>query len=133
MPSNPIDPEIARILTSAVESVERLEVLLVLRRERPQAFTAKALRRHVAVNGSLDTHLAILCGRGFLGVNLGNDLVYVYQPISPRIDHQAEEIAALWASRRSDVEALLEGRATTPAQDFADAFRLGRKRDDQDG
>ena len=134
MSTSPIDPELARILTTAVESVERLEILLVMRREQPRAFSAKALRAHLAVAGAaLDTHLAILCGRGFLGVTIGNDLVYAYQPISPRIDQQATDLAALWASRRSDVEALLNGRAKTPAQDFADAFLFGRKRDGKDG
>jgi hypothetical protein len=135
MTAPPVDPDLQRILSVAVESVERLEILLLLRRDQPKTFTAKTLRAQLSITAaSLDTHLAILCGRGFLGVTIGNDLVYTYRPISAKIDQQVAEIAALWTTRRADVEAVFRERGEhDPVQIFADAFRFKRKGDRDDG
>src|SRR4051812_16451635 len=104
MPTNPVDPEIERLLAAAVESVERLEVLLLLRREQPKAFTGKTLGRAMSLAPAVaDTHLAVLCGRGFLGVTFANDLSYAYQPISAKIAQQVTTLAQLWNDRRADV------------------------------
>jgi hypothetical protein len=129
-----VDPEIERLLRVAIESVERLEILLVMRRDQPKAFTAKVLRGTLSINAAAaDTHLAILCGRGFLGVTIGNDLVYTYRPISARIDQHVAEIARLWAERRPDVLTLLNhAPPASAASAFADAFRF-RKGGDDDG
>lgn len=112
--------------------MERLELLLLLRRERPRTFTAKSLRSTFSVAGAVDSNLAFLCGRGFLGVTIGNDLVYDYRPISPKIDQHVTEIADAWKTSRAEVAALL--RAPTGSRDaasaFADAFRIRRRDDD---
>lgn len=130
----PISEEAARLLSTAIESVERLELLLALRRAPSKTFTAKALRASMPSGGAgLDTHLAILCGRGFLGVTIGNDLVYAYKPISARIEQHVNEIADLWEKRPSDVRALLAGRREPdPLRAFADAFRF-KKGSNDDG
>lgn len=134
MPGDPVDPELARLLTVAVETVERLEILLTLRRDHPRSTTAKVLARDLSIRASsVDTHLAILCGRGFLGVTIGSDLVYAYKPISAKIEQQVADLAELWATRRPDVQALLgPSTAPTAATAFADAFRF-RKKDGPDG
>lgn len=128
----PLSPEHERLLTVAIETVERLELLLVLRRERPKAFTAKSLRSGFSARGAVDSNLAFLCGRGFLGVTIGNDLVYEYRPISTKIEQQVTEIADAWQTRRAEVARLL-GAAGGPrdaASAFADAFRIRRRDDD---
>ena len=128
----PVDPEIERLLAHVVETAERLEVLLLLRREQPSSFTAKTLCRLVSIAPSTaDTHLAVLCGRGFLGVTIGSDLTYSYQPISPKIDQQVATLAQLCKERRAEVVALLgKSRAVSPATAFADAFRFRKGNDD---
>lgn len=136
MSQPPLDPDVERILSTIVESAERLELLLLLRREQPKTFTARSLRGQLPAipTPALDTHLAILCGRGYLGVTIGNDLVYTYRPISEKIDQQVAAIAALWSSRRADVEALFKDRGKRdPVQMFADAFRFKRRGDGEDG
>ena len=108
MSPSPIDPEIANLLATAVESADALEILLALRREQPKAFTASALRTVLRIPAaSIDRHLAGLCGHGFLAVTIRNDLVYTYRPMSAEMDRLAGELEGLWATRRVDVEALL--------------------------
>jgi hypothetical protein len=121
------------LLKAAIESVARLEILLMMRRDRPRSTTAKALAHVLSMRGAeIDTHLAVLCGRGFLGVTIANDLIYTYKPISPKIEQQVTDLARLWSTRRADVEAILDGSPPTPANVFADAFRF-RKKDGRDG
>lgn len=132
MAGAPLDPDIVRLLAVAVESVERLEILLALRRAHPRSMTGKVLAHTLSISAtSVDTHLAILCGRGFLGVTIGNDLVYTYKPISSKIERQVEDLADLWATRRRDVESMLAASSPSAASAFADAFRFRKK--DRDG
>jgi len=118
MSVDPVDPDLVRLLTSAIESVERFEILLAMRAEHPRSTTAKALARTLSIRATaVDTHLAILCGRGFLGVTIGNDLVYAYKPISPKIEQQVTDLVHLWKTRRRDIESILgNGHAALPVR-----------------
>jgi DNA-binding IclR family transcriptional regulator len=108
MSPSPIDPDVANLLSTAVESADALEILLALRREQPRTFTARALRTVLGMpTASIDRHLAGLCGHGFLAVTIRNDLIYTYRPMSAEMDRLAGELESLWATRRLDVEALL--------------------------
>jgi hypothetical protein len=135
MSVDPVDPDLVRLLTSAIESVERFEILLAMRAEHPRSTTAKALARTLSIRATaVDTHLAFLCGRGFLGFTIGNDIVYAYKPISARIEQQVTDLVQLWKTRRRDVEAILGTASVTAASAFADAFRFRNdKKDGRDG
>jgi hypothetical protein len=136
---SPISPDIIRLLKGDIQSPERLQILLALFRERPRAFTAKTLRALLSGDRSnssstssnahaLDTHLAILCGRGFLAVTIGNDLLYAYKPISDAFHEQISALWTLWDSRPGDVLAVLNGSSKEDAaRAFADAFRLNKR------
>ena len=66
---------LARLLTSSIETQERLDVLCLLKRSRPRTFTAKSVATELSIPTSrAETALAMLCGRGFLTVNIANDL-----------------------------------------------------------
>ncbi|MBX3228513.1 MAG: hypothetical protein KIT84_07665 [Labilithrix sp.] len=125
----------ARLLTSSIESVERLDVLLHLRSDPTHTFTARTLAAALKLpTASVEQDLAILCGRGFLTVSIGNDLLYAYKPISPAIDEVLREVADLNRLRRSDVVAALISRdGKDPVRAFANAFLIrGNKKGDGD-
>lgn len=125
-----IPEQVARLLTSSIESVERLDVLLHLRADPKRALNAKTLAAQLKLPSPIvEQHLAILCGRGFLAVNIGSDLQYSYKPISPAIDQVLHELAELNRVRRPDVVAALEAKdGRDPVRAFANAFLIrGRK------
>ena len=121
---------LARLLTSSIETEERLDVLCLLRRLRPRTFTAKGVATELSIAPSkAEQALAMLCGRGFLTVNIANDLFYSYAPISPTIDKALEELTDLIAKDRARViDVLHRKHARDPAHAFANAF-LVRKKD----
>ena len=122
---------IARLLASSIESVERLDVLLHLRSDPGHTFTARSVAAalHISTH-AVEHHLAILCGRGFLTVSIGSDLLYAYKPISPSIAQVLTELEALNRLRRADVVAALETRdGKDPVRAFANAFLIWKKGD----
>lgn len=121
---------LARLLTSSIETEERLDVLCLLRKARPRTFTAKAVASEMGIApGKAENALAMLCGRGFLTVTIANDLFYSYAPVSPTIDKALDELTAFVARDRKRVlDALTQQRGRDSAHAFANAF-LVRKKD----
>jgi hypothetical protein len=121
---------LARLLTSSIETVERLDVLCLLKKARPRTFTSKGVAAELGIPSSkAETALAMLCGRGFLTVNIANDLFYSYAPVSPTIDKALDELVTLLQKDRIRVlEVLNNQHGRDPAHAFANAF-LVRKKD----
>lgn len=123
---------LARLLTSSIQTLERLDIVCLLRATQPKTFTARAVATELAIStAAAETALAMLCGRGFLTVSIANDLFYAYAPVSPTIDAALAEIVTLVSANRSKVVELLRaGRGRDPARAPADASLAGRRDDD---
>jgi hypothetical protein len=123
---------LARLLTSSIETEERLDALCLLKRARPRTFTAKGVASELNLALSkAENALAMLCGRGFLTVTIANDLFYSYAPISPTIDEALDELVQLLASDRTRVlDVLRKQHGRDPAHAFANAFLVRKKDDD---
>ena len=121
---------LARLLTSSIETEERLDVLCLLKRLHPRTFTAKSVASELTIPKSrAENALAMLCGRGFLTVNIANDLFYSYAPVSPTIDKALDELSELYVRERTRViDVLTKQHGRDPAHAFANAF-LVRKKD----
>lgn len=123
--SEPIPERLVELLRVAIESEARLAVLLHLRRHMPKGFTAAAVGAALYTSpASAERDLALLCGRGFLAVTLGVDLLYTYRPVKPNLDAEVAELERLWSERPAEVTRILRRLDTDPATAFADAFRL---------
>ena len=132
--SRKIPEHLARLLTSSIETVERLDILLYLRAHRGKSVGARAVATALHVSSSFaEQHLAIHCGRGFLTVSIGSDLIYGYQPVSAAIDAAMQEVADLSRDRRPDIIATLRDASDRdPVHAFANAFLI-RKTDKKGG
>lgn len=125
-----IPEHVARLLASSIESEQRLDILLHLRASPGKSFTARAVAAALPISSvSAEQHLAILCGRGFLTVSIGSDLLYSYQPVSPSIDAVVAEIETLvHTCRGAVVAALRDASGKDPVRDFANAFVIRNAR-----
>lgn len=121
---------LARLLTSSIETEERLDVLCLLKKAKPRTFTARSVASELGIApGRAEHALAMLCGRGFLTVTIANDLFYSYAPVSPTIDKALDELTAQLAKSRTRVlDVLRNQHGRDPAHAFANAF-LVRKKD----
>jgi hypothetical protein len=123
-------PELEALL-ALVESPAALEILLLVRQSPGKSFTPRAVGKELQITtASAERELALLCGRGFLAVSLGNDLNYAYRPMSPQIDGTLSELAGLWTSNREMILRGLQRKEGSPIRAFAAAFRFRNGDDD---
>ena len=125
---------LVRLLTTSIETLERFEVLALLRATRPKTFTARAVAVELSISSATaEAALAMLCGRGFLTVSIANDLFYSYAPVSPSMDASFEELVKLYSDDRATIVTTLKQRdRRDPVKAFADAFLVRKKGDDDE-
>lgn len=130
MPS--LSEDVRRLLTDAIRSVERLDVLLLLRREA-RSFSVRSLATAARIPPArAELHLVMLCGRGFLSVGIGNDVVYSYAPASAELANAVAQLATLRRDHPEQIDELLGAAPRDPIRDFAEAFRVRKKDKDDD-
>jgi hypothetical protein len=117
-------------LHQCIDSVEQLEVLLLLQRTPDKSWTADSvadalgMARHAAAAA-----LEGLGSRNLLDVRIAEGVFYQFRPGTPDLDAAARSVAQSYREHRALVLAIVAGRPSTTIRDFADAFRL---RDDDD-
>jgi hypothetical protein len=128
--SETFSPEL-EALVALLESPAALEILLLVRASPGKSFTARGIGKELQITAaSAERELALLCGRGFLAVSLGNDLNYAYRPMSPEVDGTIGKLAALWTTDRDAIMRALMRKKADPIRAFAAAFRFRDGDDD---
>ena len=125
---NELPPELRAFLHSCIESIEQVEVLILLRgseRSRTVGDIATALRLTPA---GARRDLETLTARGLLDVHVGTELSYRYRPKSPDLGRYCDLLAECYVTARQDVFGYIAAKSRLAMKRFADAFNL-RDRD----
>jgi hypothetical protein len=130
---SPLPERLLHLLTTSIQTSERLEVLFLLSATRPKTFTARTVATELSMGvATAESALAMLCGRGFLEVSIANDLFYAFAPVDPTMKESVEELVAVYAKERAAVLAVLRRpEDRDPVSAFANAFLVRKK--DRDG
>jgi hypothetical protein len=129
-----IPDEIHRFLHANIDSVEQLEVLLLLRRERDSGerdgdWTAESVARVLySQPSSIAGRLASLQAKGLVA-NSGAG--YRYAPKSDAVRDTVSRLAETYRERRVAVITVIASKPMENVRAFSDAFRL-RQRDEED-
>ncbi|MBF5046527.1 hypothetical protein FGE12_29190 [Aggregicoccus sp. 17bor-14] len=125
MPDASLPQRVQRFITSHIDSIEKLEVLLLLRAQAARTWTggevAQALR---IAEESARRRLDDLCERGMFSCERSDS--FHYAPISADDAQAVDELATTYAQRRVSVITFIFSRPTERIRSFADAFRLKR-------
>jgi hypothetical protein len=109
MSASPSIDAISDYLESAIESVVRLDVLMLCHRAPARSFTSAFVARELRVTNEIaERELAVLCARGLVAVTIGEDILYAYQPIDDERASLTDRIAEIIATRRPEICALLQ-------------------------
>jgi hypothetical protein len=126
--ANPLDPDVRRFLAAHVDSVEQLEVILLLRAEPARWWTdadvSTALRTAPA---SAAGRLRDLAARGILAAGAEG---FRYAPGESDMATVIDRVAAAYRDRRVTVIATIYARPPDAVRELARAFRVGGKDDD---
>jgi hypothetical protein len=112
-----LPPDVVQFVNDTVDSIEQLELLVLLIESSDRRWDAVSARRALGVNSGttqrdLERFATAICS----AVNLGNDVSYRFEPGSPSLRATSEAFAA---AHRENPRALFRL--------VADAFRLRRK------
>ena len=140
--SSDLPEDVRKLLHEHIESYEQLEVLLLLRRERYEAWTVNALATRLRIGEALiEPALAALRSAGLVSVDKGagsgaQPPRHVYRPTSSGLDATVGKLDREYAERPiSIIKAMsansIERLRTAALHTFADAFVLNKKDKDR--
>lgn len=128
---DPLAPELERFIRQSVDSVEQLEMLVLMRLQQPRRWTAAELALEMRTSeGGAKMRLGGLVDRGLVK-RAGEE--YAYEPVDPKADALVAAVASAYLTKRFVVIDVIVGNPTEKIQVFADAFRLRKRSSDDEG
>ena len=128
-----IPPRVQRFISTHIDSIEKLEVLLLMRARAEREWNARDVSLELRITeASAAARLQDLTASRLL-VEKGNPSSYRYSPAS---SEDAQDVAALqetYSTRRVSVISFIFSKPLDRVKGFADAFRLKRDKDDGHG
>jgi hypothetical protein len=120
-----VTEEIKAFIAKYLNSVEQLEVLLLLQRSAPKEWSGAELSKalYISPEASADRLLYFLDHK-FLVVRETPEPLYRYQPASGDLDRIARDLARLYEERRVRVINLIYSSPIDHIKSFADAFKF---------
>jgi hypothetical protein len=122
--SSEISSAVQEFVLRHIDSIEQLEILLLLRAHRDRPWTAEQVSREIrTAPASAARRLAGLAAAGLLAREAAGD-AYRYGPQADDVDRAAGELAETYAVRRIAVTNLIYSRPLDQVRTFADAFKI---------
>lgn len=121
--------DVHRFLHQNIDSVEQLEVLLLLWRAPQRGWTSDEVATAVYSHpSSVVRRLALLLGQGLLREQEPG--CYQYAPRTAELHDTVTRLDHLYRERRVAVITLIASKPIENVRAFSDAFRLRRKKED---
>lgn len=133
MSDSGIPESVRRFLATHFNSIEQLEVLILLRATADREWSAPEVSREVRSSVmSIQDRLADLAARGFLATREADAvLLYRYAPATEDASRLIDRLASAYKERRLTVMNLIYVKPKSDAVSFSEAFKISRKRGDE--
>ena len=126
---NGLPEDVHRFLHQHIDSVEQLEVLLLLRRSPERGWTSDEVASTVYSHPtSVVRRLALLLGQGLLRETEAG--CYQYAPRTAELHAAVTHLDEMYRERRVAVITLIASKPVQNVRAFSDAFRIRRKKED---
>jgi hypothetical protein len=126
--SDRLSPDVVEFVNATADSIERLELLVMLIESPDRWWDAVSAGPAVGVDpGTIQRDLEHLATRNLLAVNLGTTVSYRYEPGNAAVRATSQAFAAAYRNNPRALYRLVAGRQNRAVRDFADAFRIRRK------
>jgi hypothetical protein len=125
-----IPPTVKQFLERRIESVEQLEVLLLLQQYADRSWNAAAVGDALRLTvGAAARSLEALGRRDLLDVRIGDDVWFRFSPATPDLAATVRQLADTYREARTPIITFVANRRRRALRDFSDAFRI---REDED-
>ena len=123
--AEPIPEDVKKFIAEKINSVEQLEVLLLLRAAPDQVWNASTVSEAIySSDAAAALRLADLQAAGLLNRIEVAPPTYRYGPVSAAVDALIARLVDVYHERRVAVITLIYSRPRDDAQAFADAFKF---------
>jgi hypothetical protein len=123
-PSSELPREVRAFLHSCIESIEQLEILMLLRGSQ-EGRTAREVAAVLRVPTARARHdLEILTARGLLDVRVAEETSYRYGPKTSDLGRYCDLLAEYYVTARQTVFGFIASESRLSIKRFADAFKL---------
>jgi hypothetical protein len=123
-----LDAELLAFIRTAVRSTWTLELLLLMREQRSQAFAIDDLVLSLRATPTLMK--GCLAQLEAAGLTVHENATWRYAPSSAVLDKLAGDLAAEYAERPVGVVNAIMAQPNDRLKNFADAFKFPKKKDD---
>lgn len=129
-----IPPRVQRFIATHIDSIEKLEVLLLLRSRAEREWNARDVSQELRITeASAAARLEDLTARRLLVKVSGSTLSYRYGPVGAEDEQDVGELQATYSTRRVSVISFIFSKPLDKVRGFAEAFRLKRDKDEGNG
>jgi hypothetical protein len=123
--------DVAQFIVEYVDSIEQLEVLLLVRATAPKEWDGTTVARELRIDArSAASRLANMAARGLLVTTDAAAGRYRFDPKSPELRRVVGQLADTYDERRVSVITLIFSKPSDTIRSFADAFRI--RKDERD-
>jgi hypothetical protein len=121
-----VPDHVRRFIEDHVDSVELIEVLLLLKREHGRDWTAEEVAARLYTSVRFAAHrLDALRASSLASMSEREGTpAYRFAPQTADLDRVVRDLEAHYAERRTSIVALIFSRSTDKLKTFADAFRI---------
>jgi hypothetical protein len=131
MPDNELPYRVIRFVRDHVETLEQLEVLVLLSNSPERWWDAAAVAEALGLNVTIARDaLERFASHNLLAISITTDVRYQLQPGTAMLRDASDAFAVACRTRRSAIFRLVTDTQQRAMHDFADAFRL-RRHDDR--
>lgn len=121
---------VQRFITAHIDSLEKLEVLLLLRTRAEREWTAAEVSQELRITESSATmRLVDLTARRLLVANGATPPAYRYSPDDAEDAQAVSELSTVYGSKRVSVISFIFSRPLDKVRGFADAFLFKKDKD----
>ncbi|GEL73103.1 hypothetical protein [Myxococcus virescens] len=125
-----IPQRVQRFISTHIDSLEKLEVLLLLRAHADREWTASAVSLELRItDASAASRLEDLTNRHMLVSDGASPPSYRYSPESSEDVQAVTELAAVYGAKRVSVISFIFSRPLDKVRGFAEAFILKKDKD----
>jgi hypothetical protein len=130
--ANQLPTEIQEFIFQHIDSLEQLEVLLLLSGSPQKAWTAREINDQLRSNAeSVQKRLETLVSHGLVAESDDQSRSFRYSPATPALAAGVETLAENYRERRVKVLECIFSKPISSLRIFADSFRI--RKDQKDG